>query len=334
MKQFKRITLIAVLLITAVIHSQTQTFNSQVRIKQVPLSSLLDSLVTINSSGLLTYLPKSELTTEAQTLSFSAGQLTISDANTVDLDTYYYSQSDVNATFLPLTGGFLTGGLTAMDYITTYNGTGLSYISSDRDAGSSRFRVQMNTSSGLAFFTLYNVTTATTLSQLKMSFEDIKYNDNLIYHAGNLDLSNYIEKAAFYEEGTFTPTLTDAGGGSTYTFTAPGAANANYVRTGNRITGNLTLTNINTTGTPTGVVKINGLPNQANMVGFSAFNVANLNGGDVAYYSVYGLCASTGLEFRIQATKDTDINQPLSSNTFTSGEFIISFEYTVNVYTP
>lgn len=61
MKQIKRITLIAVLLITTLLQGQTKVFNSQVRIKQVPLSSSLDSLVTINSDGLLTYLAKSDL---------------------------------------------------------------------------------------------------------------------------------------------------------------------------------------------------------------------------------------------------------------------------------
>lgn len=535
MKQFKRITLIAVLLITTVMQSQIQTFNSQVRIKQVPLSSSLDSLVTINSSGLLTYLPKTSL----NYLPFTGGTLTgdliidkngtttniaesiftvkkestlnatnvgqfidvnrlasstpvdlnsntvgivsrvtnnsiVDDAgvvgassigrhsgnnnfnyaygeintaeydgsgngnflvgssvranvigtgvgvidynrgmsstalinnpnatvnflqgyhNTIDLSSgtvgsatvSYLDLDGVGATVtgdlayiragndaLPTVNGNsyfiksettlpsefagditapnfigsgiqLTGvaktnvdnnfsaGQTSMDYITTYNGTGFSYISSDRDAGSSRYRAQMNTSAGLAFFTLYNVTTAATLGQLKMSFEDIKYNDNLIYHAGNLDLSNYIEKAAFYEEGTFTPTLTDAGAGGNYTFTV---LQNKYVRVGNSVTFTLVLNNIQTTGTPSGNFEITGVPFPSAVTGQS-LSVSQIAGSNVTFYGVSGiLAASDIIRIVVQSSLDGNFNSALSSVTFSNGSLYLSGTYITNVYTP
>tara|TARA_R110002051_G_C8769409_1_gene503326 strand:+ start:6056 stop:7720 length:1665 start_codon:yes stop_codon:yes gene_type:complete len=61
MKYIKRIILLIAVVFATTLQAQTKTFNKQVTVKQVPLSSSLDSLVTINSSGLLTYLPKSEL---------------------------------------------------------------------------------------------------------------------------------------------------------------------------------------------------------------------------------------------------------------------------------
>ncbi|QIG62347.1 hypothetical protein [Tenacibaculum phage JQ] len=138
--------------------------------------------------------------------------------------------------------------------------------------------------------------------------------------------------AGFYDEGTFTPNLIDAGSGATYNV---GSTIANYVRVGNNISGCIYFQDINTTGTPTGLLKINNLIEQTNIIGFSSCSISDFNGGDVTYYSIYSLLSASGADFRIQTTKDANINQSLSSVTITGGDLGISFNYNVNgVYTP
>ncbi|WP_417799890.1 hypothetical protein [Tenacibaculum sp.] len=66
-----------------------------------------------------------------------------------------------------------------------------------------------------------------------------------------------LQKANFYEEGAFIPTLVDTGSGATYSATG---VLGSYARIGNSVTIQIRFTSISTVGTPSAALSIEGLP--------------------------------------------------------------------------
>ena len=136
-----------------------------------------------------------------------------------------------------------------------------------------------------------------------------------------------------YAEGTFTPTLTDTGGGATYSGTMEGE----YIRTGNLVNFNIALSGLSTSGTPTGFLQIGNLPFAVDnlSVGSAACPVNQLEGIDVNYYSAVGSVIDSSDAIRIVITTSASSEfVTLSSATFTSGIIVVSGTYKTNVYTP
>jgi hypothetical protein len=136
-----------------------------------------------------------------------------------------------------------------------------------------------------------------------------------------------------YAEGTFTPTLTDTGGGATYSGTLQGE----YIRTGNLVSFNISLSGLSTSGTPTGFLQIANLPFVVDnlSVTSAACTVNQLQGLDVNYYSAVGSVIDSLDAIRIGITTSASSEiVTLSSATLTSGIIVISGTYKTNVYTP
>lgn len=140
---------------------------------------------------------------------------------------------------------------------------------------------------------------------------------------------HYIKKTDFYDEGTFTPTLTDSTGGATYTI---GNVTAKYTRQGNTVFFSIFLDNITTTGTPTGILQIQNMPFFID--GVSSFSLSQFSGSDVNYYSAIARRnGSTDINFHFQQTLDNNYAS-FTGITITNGDIEISGTYKTNVYTP
>lgn len=134
----------------------------------------------------------------------------------------------------------------------------------------------------------------------------------------------------FYEEGTFTPTIIDDGGGAAYN---AGTTTANFTRIGNIVNFTVIFENINTTGTPTGTLTINGLPEDQVFDGTSHFTIKTLKGSDV---SSVNLDRAVMEWFGLKQIALYNYTNALSITgvTFTGGDFRVSGTYKTNVYTP
>lgn len=170
----KKTILLVTLLATFLSQGQTKIYNQPVKYKVTPNLSVVDSILTKASNDLLSATSFNDFKTQLslgdyiQTLSFANGGLTISGANTVDLDTRYYSESEVDNLLsqkLSLTGGVITGDLSANNFIG--NGdqlTGVAKIDVDNNFTSNQtinvgdannlFRIRSNSSynQGISFF--------------------------------------------------------------------------------------------------------------------------------------------------------------------------------------
>ena len=140
-------------------------------------------------------------------------------------------------------------------------------------------------------------------------------------------------KANFYEEGTFIPTLTNAGV-SAYTFNVERAF---YTRIGNRVHFDIRLTGINDIDTPpNGTLFIESLPfPQGPNVMPETFNyTARTSGGDINYTSIVGgNFGDDKISFSIGTGGNANTNTWFGVN-FTNGIISVSGTYTTNVYTP
>lgn len=154
---------------------------------------------------------------------------------------------------------------------------------------------------------------------------------------------NFINKTNFYEEGNFSPTISDAGGGATYTYSGP--RRGSYTRVGNSVTFNIEISHSYTTGTPTGLFQIENLPfplgvspsssssqqtsavsvgsfTNTDIIGINSVNayVANNTGNPVIYFIV---------------DIDNSSSQAIASSVTINNSFItVSGTYITNVYTP
>lgn len=115
-----------------------------------------------------------------------------------------------------------------------------------------------------------------------------------VWHSGNLR----------YETGTFTPTVLDFGGGATYSVSQ---AFGWYSLIGNTLTFNIFINGINTSGTPTGVLQIDGIPySKAN--NNSMVQCAIQNSGQTYYYTdAMALVGGGRLEPRYKSSLNDDL---------------------------
>tara|TARA_R110002074_G_scaffold86875_7_gene191841 strand:- start:15439 stop:16470 length:1032 start_codon:yes stop_codon:yes gene_type:complete len=115
----------------------------------------------------------------------------------------------------------------------------------------------------------------------------------------------------------FTPLLTDAGGGATYT---AASSIGNYFEYGNAIHFMITITNIETVGTPTGELRITGFPFSSIIP--SAVSV-NFNGYiNQNFYSLQGVMSTSYMRFQTQQAFDDLMSTHLTAVTIDSGSGI------------
>lgn len=137
--------------------------------------------------------------------------------------------------------------------------------------------------------------------------------------------------ATFYEEGNFTPSLTDIGGGATYSYNV---LYSNYVRVGNSVHVNIVLNGINTSGSPSGNLSITGLPFSDNDK-LTALSVSQFSGSNVNFYSCSAIISANDIiRISIQQNSDGNFNTPLNAVTLSNGFIGISGTYQTDVYTP
>ncbi|MCG7502377.1 hypothetical protein MHM83_10885 [Tenacibaculum sp. Mcav3-52] len=153
-------------------------------------------------------------------------------------------------------------------------------------------------------------------------WKELIHTDNISDYAGL--------PAGFYEEGTFTPTLVDQGGGATYSFTVN---KSEYIRTGNNIMINIYLTNINTSGTPSGSLYISNLPELADSGSGGAVTIGNFYGSNLSSSNLDRIKSFFVSNNRVYFGP-VQSNSTFSSVTFTSGTIRITANYKTNVYTP
>ncbi|MGG6229639.1 hypothetical protein [Tenacibaculum sp. SDUM215027] len=139
-----------------------------------------------------------------------------------------------------------------------------------------------------------------------------------------------LQKPDFYKEDSFTPSLVDDGGGATYSV---GTTMANYTRTGNIVNFYISFENITTSGTPTGTLKVTGLPENQVFGGTSNFIIKVLKNSDISSSNLDRAVMDWFGFTEIALYNYTDaLSIPLV--TFTGGDFRISGSYKTNVYTP
>ena len=130
---------------------------------------------------------------------------------------------------------------------------------------------------------------------------------------------------SLYQTGTFNPVLTDSGAGAVYTSTNP---TGNFIRIGNIVHFRISLPSISTTGTPSGTLRITGLPYSSittTVVGISI--TGNLG---TSFYSIQGEIPTVNrIDFKIQNSLDgtiTTLNSPVISSVsmYVTGTYLIS----------
>tara|TARA_R110000737_G_C14624761_1_gene494678 strand:+ start:73294 stop:75051 length:1758 start_codon:yes stop_codon:yes gene_type:complete len=132
-------------------------------------------------------------------------------------------------------------------------------------------------------------------------------------------------------EGSFTATLSDVGGGATYTI---GSQICNYYRVGKLVSFALRLSSISTSGTASGTLTIGGLPFNMNTGIQNIFPVNMQGASGVTWYSInaFGRNA-TGkeLSFKIQSTLDANHDSTfVTGMSFTGGAINITGSYFTN----
>lgn len=130
---------------------------------------------------------------------------------------------------------------------------------------------------------------------------------------------------SLYQTGVFSPVLTDSGAGAVYTSTSP---TGNFVRIGNVLHFRISLPSISTSGTPSGTLRITGLPYSSittTVVGVSI--TGNLG---TPFYSIQGEIPTVNrIDFKIQNSLDgtiTTLNSPVISSVsmYVTGTYLIS----------
>lgn len=132
--------------------------------------------------------------------------------------------------------------------------------------------------------------------------------------------------SAFYEEDEFTPALVDNGGGATY---SASVSSGDYVKVGDQVTFTIFFNIINTTSSPTGELRITGLPYAAmNGANFSC-NVSTYTGGNISFYSISAevISNTSTIYFRYQDSLDTNLSSNMSSVTFSGGSIRLTGTY-------
>lgn len=129
----------------------------------------------------------------------------------------------------------------------------------------------------------------------------------------------------FYEEGTFTPTLT-GNTSDNFTYTSFGK----YTRIGNQVHFQLSFSSIN--GNGTGGITISNLPISVSESGYYQ-QVGKILGSDLTDSEINKLSTTATIDNKL-AFQLKDKLTTLFGIVFTNGSFIISGTYITNVYTP
>jgi hypothetical protein len=103
---------------------------------------------------------------------------------------------------------------------------------------------------------------------------------NIISNAFISSNSTGVDRRLGSHSGTWVPTLTDSGGGASYTFTVD---RATYIRQGTKVEISVKISSIEQTGSKTGTLEIGGLPFTA--IYDTPLNFARLTRFGVNYYS-------------------------------------------------
>ena len=119
--------------------------------------------------------------------------------------------------------------------------------------------------------------------------------------------------------------MVDNGGGATYTAST---STGRYTKVEDEVTFTLLFNAISTSGSPSGELRVTGLPYSGTANQYS-FTVSTFFGSSVAFYSISAeLIPSTStLLFKYQDALDGNIASTVSSNTFTGGSIVITGTY-------
>ncbi|BBI90398.1 hypothetical protein HYO65_gp006 [Tenacibaculum phage PTm1] len=156
-----------------------------------------------------------------------------------------------------------------------------------------------------------------------------------IAHTAITDLKHlvtkeWIDNNVSITEGSWTPTVTDAGGGATYTL---GYNNGRYVKVGNTIIAQCTVTGINTSGIPTGNLLLGGFPEQ--IWAYGSAKVTKFYGQDQTFYFISGevhAAPTNRISFSVTTGLQNNIGLNfLSGVTFVNGGFTVQIIYKVSV---
>ena len=206
------------------------------------------------------------------------------------------------------------------------NGTTVGSIAASGGA----LQVSGNTNSGLqfnssAFVPMQNGATIDATIDLGSSVRQFKdlYLSGGVYLGGTA-AANLLDD---YEEGTWTPTILSAGGGSNG---SASLINCTYTKIGNRVLLTGTLLNINTTSMTAGGFRVGGLPfaavtssNSQNLMSLGSDRIATDEGG------MYGVVSSSGttavIYNEVASALRTLVN--IADITNGNGDLFISMEY-------
>lgn len=137
--------------------------------------------------------------------------------------------------------------------------------------------------------------------KIKLDFKILKYLlslvPNLSYNSNKRELENSAGTNAILPyassgaagllqrnfRASFLPTLKDAGGGATYSFTNGGSV---FERMGNLVFFQVLLKNVNQTGTPSGALYIGNLPFVINNSVSIPFTIGGFTGGNKRFYNL------------------------------------------------
>ena len=244
----------------------------------------------------------------------------ISNVNAEKLTNYNLGSSDFTETLSDFDDNTALSGIYRVNATTTNNPIGNSGVMYHMNSGANNYVVQMfQPISGTEVDGLYirhwrpNNSTWSTLKQ--------------VVHTGNV--SDYATlPVGFYEEGAFTPTLTDASGGATYSYSTNVGE---YKRVGNVVKFSVFFQNINTSGTPTGFLELNGLPYVLlGLEPYDSFNIGDFSGSSLSTSVEETITIGTGGSGVYFSRRNINV----TGISFTGGQIQITGTYTTNVYTP
>jgi hypothetical protein len=210
-------------------------------------------------------------TTRIRTISNAVGNfLTTSATGVVQQRTAGEVATDIGA--VTITGTqTITGAKTFSNGLLVLSGTSATFrIASNNNLATLNFRANdANEKATLEFSDATNIFSIATrvnnsdisitphgTGKIKLSNVPSGTGDVLMRDASNnlvVSGSTFVEQTT----GTFTPTMSAVSGGITYTFTV---MNANYIKVGKIVHFSIALTEITSTGTPIGLLRIGGLP--------------------------------------------------------------------------
>ncbi|WBX76591.1 hypothetical protein PG911_18565 [Tenacibaculum ovolyticum] len=141
-------------------------------------------------------------------------------------------------------------------------------------------------------------------------------------------------KADFYEEGVFTPTFVDQGGGAVYNQPA-GSTIGKYIRIGNNVSISLYSQNLGTTGVPTGRFQLSNVPFPMDAQSISSFNISRFSDTSLTIEQVQSLGAyNVNVLGGVIVFVDRNSSVLIEDVTLNNSDIFLAGSYKTNVYTP